>query len=157
MVLGWRRPGRVGRCRIPIPDQRSLVGLFLFLLRHAFENMSFAGYMHSPASAQNGLHRTVFQRKTFCWAYECWLLSTKLTRNWFGRTQFAPTSSWACGQRNATLNSDGRTTLRRGNLCLPVFVEIVCECGKKKDLPSRGRQYACVSLMTIHGPRMQDF
>ena len=29
MVLGWRRPGRVGRCRIPIPDQHLLVGLFL--------------------------------------------------------------------------------------------------------------------------------
>ena len=28
MVLGWRRPGRVGRCRIPIPDQHLLVGLF---------------------------------------------------------------------------------------------------------------------------------
>ena len=28
-VLGSRRPGRVGRCRIPIPDQLSLVGLFI--------------------------------------------------------------------------------------------------------------------------------
>jgi len=28
-VLGSRRPGRVGRCRIPIPDQRNLIGLFV--------------------------------------------------------------------------------------------------------------------------------
>jgi len=33
-VLGSRRLGRVGRCRIPIPDQHSLVGLFLSVERY---------------------------------------------------------------------------------------------------------------------------
>ena len=31
MVLGWRRPGRVGRCRILLPRLCKQAGLFLYL------------------------------------------------------------------------------------------------------------------------------
>ena len=31
MVLGWRRPGRVGRCRIPLPRLCKQAGLFVYL------------------------------------------------------------------------------------------------------------------------------
>ena len=33
MVLGWRRPGRVGRCRIPWKKDSPLTGWVLFLFR----------------------------------------------------------------------------------------------------------------------------
>ena len=43
MVLGWRRPGRVGRCRIPWKKDSPLTGwvLFLFHLQHPYALVEF--------------------------------------------------------------------------------------------------------------------
>ena len=61
MVLGWRRPGRVGRCRIPQRKSlRRCLGLFLcgsrqFLLPGRFQaNVQHCTWLGSPMRAASG-------------------------------------------------------------------------------------------------------
>ena len=76
MVLGWRRPGRVGRCRIPKKKLSLMAGLFLcppgFFSRAVFsqvQHCTWLGYLlpavenlaavHLPAAADDVLNKGV--------------------------------------------------------------------------------------------------
>ena len=53
MVLGWRRPGRVGRCRIQMKAPSESWGFFIWIQR----------YLTLPGSLQAGKHRTWLARR----------------------------------------------------------------------------------------------
>ena len=84
MVLGWRRPGRVGHCRIP-NKKDTYVGVFFicpvsFLLSRALSQVQHCTWLGCPRAASSGrreargqrpgaVNAERFERLSLCWVF----------------------------------------------------------------------------------------
>ena len=55
MVLGWRRPGRVGHCRIPNEKAQQMLGFFFLRIRKKMRENRRNAETISPNAGMNGL------------------------------------------------------------------------------------------------------